>query len=247
VKNKFKKNKKIVILIVSVILCVMYNGINAQTRYSNKTVVNNANDVLLTSNCSGCYALTFDDGPNSNTSNLVKILNKAGVKATFFVIGKNISGYQSAFQAMLNSGMKIENHSYSHQHMTSWSYQQVYDDLQKTQQAIQNAGGDKPTLFRPPYLEVNSTIRSVAKDLGLTIVTCDVDVKDWNNATTSEIITKAKNIQNGGVFLMHDGYITTNSAVPIIVSNLNSRSLCAGSINQSGTAVEWSSSNENED
>ncbi|MBN2441030.1 MAG: polysaccharide deacetylase family protein, partial [Spirochaetales bacterium] len=193
-------------------------------------------------NCSGYYALAFDDGPNSNTNTLVGILNNAGAKATFFPIGQNISSNMAAFNTMLNAGMKFGNHSFTHSHMTSWSYQQVYDDLNRAQQAIQNAGGGTPTLFRPPYLEVSSTIQQAASALGLTIVTCDVDVQDWNGASTSQIVSTANNIQNGGVFLMHDGYSSTNGAIPTIVSNLSNRGLCAGMINNNGDAVAWSGS-----
>ncbi len=77
----------------------------------------------------GYYALTFDDGPTSNTTALLNTLNSAGVKATFFIWGSKVSSNPSAIQAMANAGHKIENHSHTHQHMLSWSYQQVYNDL----------------------------------------------------------------------------------------------------------------------
>ena len=195
--------------------------------------------------CNGYYALTFDDGPTSNTNQLLTILDNAGVKATFFPIGSNVSNNVAAFQEMINKGHNIGNHSYSHSHMLDWTYQQVYDDLQQAQQAIQNAGGITPTLFRPPYGEVNSTITAAATDLGLAIVTWDVDTEDWNGASTSAIVSTSNNIQNGDVFLMHDGYTTTNDAIQQIVTNLNNKGFCAGSINTNGDAVEWVTNTEN--
>jgi peptidoglycan/xylan/chitin deacetylase (PgdA/CDA1 family) len=184
--------------------------------------------------CNGYYALTFDDGPTSNTNTLLGILSSAGVKATFFPMGNRISSNLSAFQAMVNAGHKIQNHSFTHSHMLNWTYQQVYNDLQQAQQAIQNAGGGTPTIFRPPYGEVNSTITSAANALGLRIVTWSVDSQDWNGASTSSIVSAANNLQNGGVILMHDGYSSTNNAVSQIVNNLKGRNLCAGLINSGG-------------
>ncbi len=194
-----------------------------------------------TTGCSGNYALTFDDGPNSNTNTLLNVLRTAGVKATFFPMGQNIANNRAAFTAMVNAGMSIQNHSHTHQHMLNWSYQQVYNDLNQAQQAIINAGAPAPKLFRPPYGELNSTIRSAASALGLSIVTWSVDSQDWNGASTQSIISAANNLQNGGVILMHDGYANTNNAIQTIVNNLKNRGLCAGQINSSGTAVAWGS------
>ncbi|HEX7490770.1 MAG TPA: polysaccharide deacetylase family protein, partial [Candidatus Limnocylindrales bacterium] len=194
-------------------------------------------------NCSGgYYALAFDDGPGSNTNTLLGILNNAGVKATFFPIGNNIAGNTAAFQAMISAGMTIQNHSMTHQHMTSWSQSQVQSDLQQAQTAISSRGGGTPTLLRLPYGENNSTITAAANALGLRPITWDVDTGDWNGASTASIVSSANNIQNGGVFLMHDGYATTNAAIPTIVNNLKARNMCAGAISPStGKAVAWSS------
>jgi len=188
----------------------------------------------------GYYALTFDDGPTSNTTTLLNVLNNTGVKATFFIWGNRVASNPSAIQAIVNAGHKIGNHSFTHQHMLTWTYQQVYNDIQQAQVAIQNAGGGTPTLFRPPYGETNSTIISAATALGLTVVTWNLDTQDWNGASTSTIISAANNAQNGTIFLMHDGYSTTNQAVPTIVANLKNKGLSPGAINNSGQVVAWS-------
>lgn len=194
-----------------------------------------------TTNCSNYYALTFDDGPNSNTPNLLNILKNAGVKATFFPMGQNIANNRASFTAMVNAGMSIQNHSHTHQHMLNWSYQQVYNDLNQAQQAIRNAGAPAPKLFRPPYGELNNTIRSAASALGLSIVTWNVDSQDWNGASSNAIVAAANNLQNGGVILMHDGYVNTNNAVQTIVNNLKNKGFCAGQINSAARAVVWGS------
>lgn len=217
--NLAKVNKVLSVLLVSVGLLSVVQVSNAQ---------------------SGYYAIGIDDAPTSNTTTMLNTLNGAGVKATFFIWGNRISSNPSAIRAIVNAGHKIENHSYSHQHMLSWSYQQVYNELQLAQQAIQNAGGGTPTLFRPPYGETNTTINAAANALGLTPVTWDIDTQDWNGASSSAIVAAANGAQNGSVFLMHDGYTTTNQAIPTMVTNLKNRGLQAGSINGNGDAVAWS-------
>ncbi|ABX42059.1 polysaccharide deacetylase family protein [Lachnoclostridium phytofermentans] len=176
---------------------------------------------------SGNVYLTFDDGPlNGNSPTLINNLKSAGCsQATLFVWGNRISSNQTGWNAYLNSGFSLQNHSWTHSHMTSWSYQQVYNDLQQCNQAIQNAGKPKPTKIRLPYLESNSTIQQACSALGLSIVSPNVDTQDWNGASTQSIVNACNNLQAGGNPLMHDGYQTTNSAIATIVSNLRNRGL----------------------
>ncbi|GGK90439.1 acetylxylan esterase [Sphaerisporangium melleum] len=190
--------------------------------------------------CSAGYVgLTYDDGPNpSNTNNLLNALKSNGLRATFFNIGQNAQNNQALVRAQRDAGMWIGNHSYTHPHLTQMSSSQMQSELQRTQQAIQQATGTAPRLFRPPYGETNGTLRSVEQQLGLTEIIWDVDSQDWNGASTSAIVQAAGRLQNGQVILMHDQYATTVQAIPQIAANLRSRNLCAGMISPStGRAV----------
>ncbi|NNJ62025.1 MAG: polysaccharide deacetylase family protein [Dactylosporangium sp.] len=191
------------------------------------------------SDCTNGYvALTFDDGPNSNTNTLLNTLTTAGVRATLFNTGQNAASNPSLVQAEADAGMWIGNHSYTHSHMTTLSSAAMTDELSRTQTAIQNGGGGTPAIFRPPYGETNSTLESAASALGLRTVTWDVDSQDWNGATTAAIVSAANNLTDGQIMLMHDQYATTIAAIPQIVSNLESRGLCAGMISATtGRAV----------
>lgn len=191
-------------------------------------------------NCSNGYvALTYDDGPNAGTTtSLINALTANGVRATFFNIGQKAQQNQSLVRAQQQAGMWIGNHSWTHPHLTQLSSAQMTSELSQTQQAIQQATGTAPRLFRPPYGETNATLRSVESQLGLTEVLWSVDSQDWNGASTAQIVQAASSLQNGGVILMHDGYQTTINAIPQIVANLTSRNLCAGMISTStGRAV----------
>ncbi|MDH2429961.1 polysaccharide deacetylase family protein [Sphaerisporangium sp. TRM90804] len=190
--------------------------------------------------CSAGYVgLTYDDGPNpSNTTNLLNALRQNGLRATMFNTGQNAQNNQALVRAQRDAGMWIGNHSYTHPHMTGMSSSQMQSELQRTQQAIQQATGTAPRLFRPPFGETNATLRSVEQQLGLTEVLWDVDSQDWNGASTAQIVQAAGRLQNGQVILMHDQYATTLNAIPQIAANLSSRNLCAGMISTStGRAV----------
>lgn len=133
----------------------------------------------------------------------------------------------------------IQNHSYTHPHLTGLSYQQIYDELNRTSQAIQNAGAPRPTLFRPPYGESNSNVQQAAQALGMRVITWDVDSQDWNGASAAAIANAANQLQNGQVILMHDAsYNNTNAAIAQIASNLRAKGLCPGRIDPAtGRAV----------
>ncbi|GIH63060.1 polysaccharide deacetylase family protein [Microbispora siamensis] len=190
--------------------------------------------------CSAGYVgLTYDDGPNpSNTTNLLNTLKANGLRATMFNIGQNAQNNPSLVRAQVDAGMWVGNHSWTHSHLTQLSSSQIQSELQQTQQTIQQATGSAPKLFRPPYGETNSTLKSIEQQLGLKEIIWDVDSQDWNGASTAQIVQAAGQLQNGQIILMHDQYATTVAAIPQIAANLRSRNLCAGMISPStGRAV----------
>ncbi len=194
--------------------------------------------------CSGYVGITFDDGPNANTTTLINLLKQHNLTpVTWFNQGNNVTS-NSALVAQERTVGEVQNHSFTHSHMTSWTQTQVADELNRTNQAIQNAGAPKPTLFRPPYGETNSTIQQAAQAAGLRIVTWDVDSQDWNGASAAAIANANNQLQNGQVILMHDGsYTNTNNAIAQIATNLRAKGLCPGRIDPStGRAVAPSGS-----
>ena len=190
-------------------------------------------------NCGGYVALTYDDGPNpATTGALLNALRSAGARATFFNIGQKAQANPSLVQAQQAAGMWTGNHSWTHPHLTQMSSAQITAELSQTQQAIRQATGTTPRLFRPPYGETNATVRAVESQLGLTEVLWSVDSQDWNGASTAQIVQAAGRLTNGQVILMHDGIQNTRDAIPQIMANLSSRNLCPGMISPStGRAV----------
>ncbi|WP_062061433.1 glycoside hydrolase family 11 protein [Cellvibrio sp. OA-2007] len=198
-------------------------------------------------NCSGYVGITFDDGPGANSTTLVNLLKQNNLTpVTWFVQGNYVAANTNLISTLLSVGV-IQNHSYTHPHLTSLSYQQIYDELNRTSQAIQNAGAPKPTLFRPPYGESNSNVQQAAQALGMRVITWDVDSKDWDGASAAAIANANNQLQNGQVILMHDAnYNNTNAAIPQIAANLRAKGLCPGRIDPAtGRAVAPSGGSNN--
>ncbi|GGP86422.1 polysaccharide deacetylase family protein [Saccharothrix coeruleofusca] len=188
--------------------------------------------------CNGYVGLTFDDGPSGNTGALLNALRQNGLRATMFNQGNNAAANPAQVRAQVDAGMWVGNHSYSHPHLTQLGQAQIDSEISRAQQAIANAGGGTPKLFRPPYGETNGTVQSVLAKYGLTQIIWDVDSQDWNNASTDAIVQAVNRLNNGQIILMHEWSANTRAAIPRIAQNLASRNLCAGMISpQTGRAV----------
>jgi peptidoglycan/xylan/chitin deacetylase (PgdA/CDA1 family) len=188
--------------------------------------------------CNGYVGLTFDDGPSGNTPALLNALRQNGLRATMFNEGQFAAANPAQVRAQVSAGMWVGNHSYTHPHLTQLSQAQVDSEISRTQQAIANAGGGTPRLFRPPYGETNGTVQAVESRYGLTQIIWDVDSQDWNNASVDAIVAANNRLTNGQVILMHDWPANTVAAIPRIAQTLAGKNLCAGMISpQTGRAV----------
>lgn len=178
--------------------------------------------------CNGYVGLTFDDGPSSTTQSLLNALKQNGLRATMFNEGQYAAANPSLVRAQVDAGMWVGNHSYTHPHLTQLGQAQIDSEISRTQQAIANAGGGTPKLFRPPYGETNATLKSVEAKYGLTEIIWDVDSQDWNGASTDAIVQAAGRLTNGQVILMHDWPANTIAAIPRIAQGLAARACARG-------------------
>ncbi len=154
---------------------------------------------------SNAVALTFDDGPNvSATLRIMRILDAAGVKGTFFEVGKAVDAEPQITRALYEHGQLLGNHSYHHD---QWRWLDPrYPELERTQQAFRRAIGTCPAYYRPPHGDRTPFIAHVVSDHHMRIVMWNVSANDWaqENARTvaQGIVRKAK---PGAIILLHDG------------------------------------------
>lgn len=176
-------------------------------------------------------ALTFDDGPGPYTAQILAILQRFGVPATFFVLGQNIASFQSCLPQAVAGGNAIGNHTLTHPRLPTLSYTEIYRELSETQEAIFRASGTRPTVFRPPYGAYDAHVLASAGQLGLTTVIWSADPNDWRDPQPSvDLITSRilSSVENGTICLFHDSggdRANTVAALPAIITGLQERGL----------------------
>ncbi|HFH9838039.1 TPA: polysaccharide deacetylase family protein [Streptococcus suis] len=165
-------------------------------------------------------SLTFDDGPNrATTPHVLDILKKYGVKATFFVLGKNVAGNEDILKRMASEGHEVANHSWNHPSLVTLSSDQVRKEIEDTQVAIKEAIGVEPTLMRPPYGAVNQSVMTV---INMPIIYWSVDSNDWQSRNAGAILSQVQgNTYPGSIILLHDIHPTTVEALPSILDYLS--------------------------
>ncbi|PZL72193.1 hypothetical protein CI088_11345 [Enterococcus plantarum] len=165
-------------------------------------------------------SLTFDDGPNPDTTpRLLDILKEKGVKATFFILGQNVVKHESLVKRVADEGHEVASHSYSHPQLTGIDAQTVKEEVQNTDKAIYHAIGKLPTDFRPPYGAVN---KDVAAIIGKPIIQWSVDSQDWQSHNAQAIIKRIdETAYNDTIVLMHDIHPETVDAVSTVIDHLH--------------------------
>ena len=164
-------------------------------------------------------ALTFDDGPDGNTTpQALDILAKYKIKATFFVQGKNIAGNESILKRMQSEGHEVGNHSWNHPVLTKLSLEDAKKQITDTEDAITKVLGKSSKLMRPPYGAISDDIRN---SLDLSFIMWDVDSLDWKSKNEAAILTEIqRQVSNGSIILMHDIHQTSVNSLPKVIEYL---------------------------
>ena len=163
-------------------------------------------------------ALTFDDGPNANTSRVLDILEKYNVKATFFVLGTNIKGYEDIILRMKELGMEIGNHMYSHKLMTRLTEEEITLEIKKVDDLVFDIINRYPSLIRPSYGTSN---KRMLKIIDRPVIIWDIDTLDWKYHNSTRISNKILDkVSDGDIILMHDIYSATANSLEITIPKL---------------------------
>ena len=164
-------------------------------------------------------ALTFDDGPDGNTTpQALDILAKYKIKATFFVQGKNIAGNEAILKRMQSKGHEVGNHSWNHPVLTQLSLEDAKKQITDTESAITSVLGKSSKLMRPPYGAISDDIRN---SLDLSFIMWDVDSLDWKSKNEAAILTEIQHqTSDGAIILMHDIHQPSVNSLPKVIEYL---------------------------
>jgi peptidoglycan/xylan/chitin deacetylase (PgdA/CDA1 family) len=176
-------------------------------------------------------ALTFDDGPDAATPQVLDVLQRTGVPATFFVVGKQVAANPEMLRRIVAGGHALGDHSWSHDipsESVGWSRGKLASEIKHTHRAIFDATGLEPCLFRPPGGVVKGATR-VTRDARLSMVLWSIDTRDWapsnDRMKFAAIIRKraaAGLAEEHPVILLHDGggdREATVAALPEIIND----------------------------
>lgn len=150
-------------------------------------------------------ALTFDDGPNRGTTLAVaELLERHGTRGTFFLVGSAVESDPAIAGELARRGHLVGNHSFHHDH---WSWLDPrYPGLVRTQEAIREATGLCPAVFRPPHGQRTPFMSLRVSDAGMRTVTWDVSAQDWSETDPRVIARRVlQRVEPGSIVLLHDG------------------------------------------
>lgn len=149
-------------------------------------------------------AITFDDGPNASTTmEILDVLEKYQVRASFFLIGTNINDESAkSVKRAYDLGCDIENHSKTHSYMDKMTADEIKDEVAYVNDKVKEITGTTPKFFRPPYIAVNNTMYD---NIDMTFIS-GYGCNDWEDRVTAEYRAKylEKKAADGVIFLLHD-------------------------------------------
>lgn len=189
----------------------------------------------------GLVALTFDDGPSPTvTPSLVRLLRRARVPATFFMVGTSAAAHPGLVRMVDKAGFAIGNHTWAHEDLTTLSDAGIRHAVRATHQALVRAGVRPSHLARPPYGAIDDRVRGVLTGMGYAPVLWSIDPRDWDGATTPQIeqrVVGAVGAHRANVVLQHDGVANspaTLRAVGTEIRTLRARGYCFGALDDQG-------------
>ena len=164
-------------------------------------------------------ALTFDDGPSGkSTGRLLDGLKERNIKASFFLMGKNIEGNEDLVRRMKEEGHLIGNHTFNHVQLSQLSDAKACEEITRTSEAIYQVTGQYTTFIRPPFGEWKKNLECIVTMLP---VLWTVDPVDWNTDDVNLVVRRVeKVVQDEDIILLHDIYDSSVDAALRIADDL---------------------------
>lgn len=174
------------------------------------------------------WSITFDDGPGGKTTpTVVKNLQDKGLKATFFMLAKQVEALPNTAKSIVDADMDIASHSYDHAQLTKLSGAALDKQIAGSKKIIETKLGKTIKLFRLPYgAGVNSaTIRAKIAQQNMVHVFWNVDTLDWQDKSPTSILARAKkqmaaSSKNSGVILFHDIHSQSVTASALLMDDM---------------------------
>lgn len=172
-------------------------------------------------------SLTFDVAwGNEDMKEILGILKKEKVKATFFLTGEWVSNFPEEVKQIAKEGHDIGNHGDHHKKMTQLSMDEQKKEIMDLHEKIKLLTGNDITLFRPPYGDYDDNVIKTARACGYEAVQWSVDSLDWKEYGREDLISRTvghKNLDNGAILLLHTGTLYTKEALQEMINLLKAK------------------------
>ncbi len=176
-------------------------------------------------------ALTFDDGPDAlYTPQILRILAREHVRATFFILGRHAQMYPGIVERIVREGHALGNHTFDHANLLKLTPGQVRWEVETTERALYRLTGVHTVWFRPPYGNVDARLLRQMDGLGYHVVNWSVDSADWRSLSTARVAANVlSTVRPGAIVLQHcsgnphEILSGTVAALPIIIHALRAR------------------------
>ena len=190
-------------------------------------------------------ALTFDDGPHPEaTPSLLGMLDRAGVRATFFLLGRMVDELPEVARQIADAGHEIGVHGYDHRLLTGRGPAATREDLDRAAATIIAVTGVRPRWWRPPYGVATTTALLEARRIGLRPVLWTCWGRDWTATCTPDSVFRSvlRKLDAGGTILLHDSdhaaaagcWRSMLGALPAILTVCRARGLAVGPLRDHG-------------
>jgi len=179
--------------------------------------------------------LTFDDGPHpEHTPRLLDILEVLGIKATFFVIGRNAERYPHIVERIVNDGHALGNHTWSHPALAKLSSGELAGEISRTDELLTHLAGEGPRLFRPPMGKLKVRQFPSLWASGHTIVLWNWDPKDYQCKSSGELRQKllGRKLQDGDLILLHDNHPFAADLLPELAAQARAQGMTFSTVDQ---------------
>jgi peptidoglycan/xylan/chitin deacetylase (PgdA/CDA1 family) len=199
-----KRKSKLIIFLSVLLLAALAAA--AFCVFFDEAVMVRKNTIYRVNSADKLVALTFDDGPSPVwTPQILDELNKAGIKATFFMVGEHAEKYPTVARRVAKEGHEIGNHTYDHHVLLYYKPEELKDEISRAERAIKGVTGVTTKYFRPPKAWLTQKEKAIIDQMGYKVILWSLNSKDWvtfhDKQITSYIL---RNIQPGDIILFHD-------------------------------------------
>jgi len=168
-------------------------------------------------------ALTFDDGPHPrHTDYVLDILASENIKATFFLLGRNIEMFPELAKKIKKNGHELGNHSFTHRNFHHLNQVEIMEEIKASQYQFYKVFGTFPIYFRPPYGNINRRDLPLAKRYFHRVIKWSIDTNDWRKSADPKAIKKLilNKVRPGSIILFHEKHIRSLGNLDEIITSL---------------------------